>query len=70
MQSSGKPIRNPVTAVEHAASIQFSHGFDYRVARIASGTSKTTGKVALDLKSSHAHFANIHPSNRSIAERA
>src|SRR5476649_318955 len=64
IESSGEPIRNAVTGTEHAASISLPHGFEYRVAHVACGTSKVTGKISLDLRKSHAHFADINLSQK------
>jgi hypothetical protein len=70
VESSAEPIRNPVTGAEHSASIQLPHGFEYRVAQVGSGTTRTIGKIALDLKNSHAHFASLSLSNRGVVEKS
>ena len=48
--STGEPIRNPVTGNEHRVRIDFPQSFEFRSAEVGSGTSKTTGAIALDLK--------------------
>ncbi len=68
VESSGEPIRNPVTGAEHRARIDLPHGFEYRIAEAASGRTKATGKIQLDLKDSHAHFANIRLSQKGVIE--
>jgi hypothetical protein len=68
VESSGEPIRNPVTGAEHRARIELPHGFEFRVAEAASGRTKATGKISLDLKDSHAHFANIRLSQKGVVE--
>jgi hypothetical protein len=49
VQSSGEPIKNPVTGAEHRVRIDFPESFEFRLAEIGSGTSRTTGAIELDL---------------------
>jgi hypothetical protein len=60
VEASGEPIKNPVTGADHRVRIDFPESFEFRIAEIGSGTSKTTGAIKLDLKSSYAQFAHIH----------
>lgn len=62
----GEPIRNPVTGQEHRARIELPNGFEYEVAEIGSATSRSTGKLAVDLKNSYAQFAQLHLNNKGI----
>jgi hypothetical protein len=62
--STGEPIRNPVTGAEHRVRIDFPTSFEFRLAEIASGTSKTAGPIALDLRDTYGQFAHIHLSHR------
>jgi hypothetical protein len=62
--STGEPIRNPVTGNEHRVRIDFPQSFEFRLAEVGSGTSKTTGAIALDLKDSYGQFAHIHLSHK------
>src|SRR5215831_20331322 len=55
-----EPIRNPVTGAEHRARIDLPNGFEYEIAEIGSGTSRSTGNVAVELKNTYAQFARIH----------
>jgi len=66
VETTGEPIRNPVTGAEHRVRIDLPHGFEYRIAEIGSGTTKATGDIKLDLKSSYGQFANIHLSNAGV----
>jgi hypothetical protein len=66
LEMDGEPIRNPVTGKEHRARIELPAGFEYEIAEIGSGTSRSSGKVALDLKDSYAQFARIHLSNNGV----
>ena len=52
VQSSGEPIKNPVTGAEHRVRIDYPESFKFRLAEIGSGTSKTTGAIELDLMKS------------------
>src|SRR5471032_1069531 len=56
----GEAVKNPVTGAEHRVRIDFPKSFEFRLAEIGSGTSKTTGAVALDLKNTYGQFADIH----------
>ncbi len=60
----GEPIRNPVTGAEHRVRIDFPKSFEFRLAEIGSGTSKTSGAVALDLKNTYGQFAHLHLSHK------
>ena len=64
VQSSGEPIKNPVTGAEHRVRIDFPESFEFRLAEIGSGTSKTTGAIELDLKATYGQFAHIHLGNK------
>lgn len=68
IESSGEPIRNAVTGAEHEANINLPHGFEYRVAQVASGTTKATGRIPLNLNKSHAHFAKVDLSQAGVPE--
>ena len=45
------------------ARIDLPHGFEYEIAEVGSGTTKTQGNVVLDLKSSYGQFAHLHLNN-------
>ena len=62
--STGEPIRNPVTGAEHRVRIDFPQSFEFAQAEIASGSSKTTGAIALDLQDTYGQFAHLHLSNK------
>ena len=64
VHSMGEPIRNPVTGAEHRVRIDFPQSFEFRLAEIGSGTSKTTGAIALDLQATYGQFAHIHLSHK------
>jgi hypothetical protein len=66
VETRGEPIRNPVTGAEHRARIDLPHGFEYELAEIGSGTTKTQGNIKLDLKSSYGQFAHLHLNNHGV----
>ena len=68
VESSGQPIRNPVTGAEHRARINLPSGFEYRIAEIGSGRTKATGKIELDLTDTYAQFANIHLGDQGVVD--
>ena len=66
-----EPIRNPVTGAEHRARINLPHGFEYRVAEMASGTTKTAGAISLENnKNTHAHICRIYMNGQGVIEHA
>lgn len=70
VEGTGEPIRNPVTGAEHRARIDLPNGFEYEIAEIGSGTSKSTGEIKLDFKSSYGQFAAIHLCNTGVVRGA
>ena len=63
-ETTGEPIRNPVTGNIHRARIDLPHGFEYEIAEIGSASTTTSGEIKLDLKNSYGQFAEIHLSKR------
>jgi hypothetical protein len=63
-----EPIRNPVTGAEHRARIDIPHGFEYTIAEIASGNTKTgkNAAVRLDWQGAHAHFVDLHWTRQGV----
>lgn len=66
LEVDGQSIRNPVTGQEHRARIDLPHGFEYELAEVGSGSSRSSGKLALQLSNSYAQFARIHLNNRGV----
>ncbi|HTL76248.1 MAG TPA: DUF1326 domain-containing protein [Casimicrobiaceae bacterium] len=66
LEVNGEPIRNPVTGAEHRARIDLPHGFEYELAEVGSGTSRSTGHLALQLANTYAQFARIHLNNHGV----
>lgn len=64
VEAVGEPIRNPVTGDEHRVRIDLDGGFEYLVAEMGSGTSKsTTGTIPMELTASYGQFnaLNLNP---------
>ena len=69
VETVAEPIRNPVTGAEHRVRIDLPHGFEYRIAEIASGTTRATAAIALPgLENTHGHFTHIHLSNKGVVD--
>ena len=60
VDSVGTPITNPHTGDEHRAQIHLPNGFGFTIAEMASGASKTTGPIQLDLKDSYSQLHSMH----------
>ncbi len=69
-ETTGEPIRNPVTGDPHRARIDLPHGFEYELAEIGSGTTKADGTISFDLQNTYAQFANIHLSGNGVVRQA
>jgi hypothetical protein len=66
-----EPIRNPVTGAEHRARIDLPHGFEFRIAEMASGTTRTMGTIQLtDNNGTHAHMARLNMNGRGVIDQA
>ncbi len=63
IDTTGEPIRNPVTGKTHRAQIVLPHGFEYSVAEMGSASSTVQGPIKLDLKNSYGQFARLHLNN-------
>ncbi|MBA5776625.1 DUF1326 domain-containing protein [Stappia sp. F7233] len=66
VDSTGQPIRNPVTGAEHRVRIDLPHGFEYEIAEVGSGSSTAKGPVAFTLENSYAQFAHLHLNNHGV----
>ena len=66
IESKGEPIRNPVTGEEHRARIDMPHGFEYTLAEVGSGTSKSTGEIPMELNASYGQFNHLHLSTHGV----
>jgi hypothetical protein len=60
IEQRGEPIRNPVTGAEHRIRIDLVDGFEYTIAEIGRGWTKTDGPIKLDLADSYGQFCELH----------
>lgn len=62
VEATCEPIVNPITGASHRARIDIPGGFEYTVAEVASGTTKTGKDAAVDLEwaGAHAHIIDLH----------
>lgn len=58
VETSVAPIEHPVSGAAHRARIDLPTGKEFRLAEVASGTTKASGVIPLDFVNSHAHFAD------------
>jgi len=65
-ESRAEPIKNPVTGDPHRARIDLPHGFEYRIAEMASGSSTTGDPIPLNLENSFAQFNETHISQDGV----
>lgn len=56
----GEPILNSVTGAEHRARIDLPNGFEYSIAEVGRGWSKTSHPIKLNLVDSYGQFAHIN----------
>ena len=56
----GEPILNPVTGAEHRARIDLPNGFEYTLADMGRGWTKTKGPIELDVSDSYGQFAHVN----------
>lgn len=59
IEGHGEPILNPVTGAEHRARIDIPNGFEYSIAEVGRGWSKTTHPIKLSLADSYGQFAHV-----------
>ena len=59
-ESTGSPIINPHSGEPSRARINLPNGFEYTVAEMGSGSSKTYGSIELDLNDSYGQFNILH----------
>ena len=66
LQSSGRPIRSPVTGDAHRVRINIPDGIEFEMAEIASASTTATGNIKLDLKDSYGQFNLLRHSGRGM----
>ena len=66
VEMTGEPLRNKVTGAEARAQICLPDGFEYEVADIGRGTSRSSGPMVVDLRDTYGQFANIHLNSHGV----
>jgi hypothetical protein len=66
LESTAQPIKSPATGAPHHVRISLPSGIEFDLAEIASGTTRTTASIALDLKDSYFHFNAIRQSGAGL----
>ncbi len=69
-ETTGEPIRNPVTGQIRRARIDLPDGFEYEIAEIGSASTKATGDIKLNLENSYGQFAELHLCNSGVVRQA
>ena len=64
----GEPIVNPVTGRQHRARIDMPNGFEYHLAEMGRGWSKTSGPIHFDLANSYGAFANLNLTQSGVVD--
>lgn len=62
----GVPLTNAVSGAEVRAQIVLPDGFEYEVADVGSGTTRTTGPMPMELTKTYAQFANLHLGSHGV----
>lgn len=66
VETRGEPIVNPVSGEEYRGRIDLPEGFEYSLAEMGRGWSKTGGNIKLEFADSYGQFARLHLSDRGI----
>jgi hypothetical protein len=66
LESSGRPIRSPVTGDEHRVRIDIPNGIEFELAEIGSATTKASGAITLDLDDTYGQFSVLRHSGAGV----
>lgn len=66
VEMDGEPIRSPVDGSEIRAQIHLPNGFEYEVAEVGSGTSRSIAPMTLEHGASYGQFANLHLDSHGV----
>ncbi|PCI51768.1 MAG: hypothetical protein COB49_00980 [Alphaproteobacteria bacterium] len=69
-ETTGEPIRNPITGEEHRVRIDLPHGFEYDIAEMGSASTEAVGEIKLSLKDSYGQFNKFHHNNNGPVRKA
>jgi hypothetical protein len=68
IESRGEPILNAVTKAEHRVRIDSPNGFEFKLAEVGRGWSKTSKPMQLDLADSYGHFCHLNLSQSGMID--
>ena len=60
IEQRGEPILNPVTGGEHRIRIEPVGGFEFKVAEVGRGWTKTSGPITYELADTYGQFCELH----------
>jgi hypothetical protein len=60
VDATGSPIVNPHSGEEFRARIDLPNGFEYRLAEVGTGASRTTAGIELSLAGTYGQFSRLH----------
>jgi len=70
VEMEGEPIRSPVDGSEIRARINLPDGFEYEIAEIGSGTSRSMAPMKLSHSNSYGQFAHLHLDSHGVVRAA
>jgi hypothetical protein len=69
IDTTGRPIRSLATGEESRAQIVLPDGFEYALAEIGSGTSRTGGPVQVEIQDKYCQFVDLHLNNHGVVRQ-
>jgi hypothetical protein len=66
IESTGTPIRSPVSGKPHRVRINIPDGIEFEMAEIGSATSRATGAIKLDLEDTYGQFNHLRHSGKGV----
>jgi hypothetical protein len=66
LESTGRPIKSPVTGDEHRVRIDIPNGIEFELAEIGNASTKATGAITLDLKDSYGQWNVLRHSGTGV----
>ena len=69
LESTGRPIRSPVTGDAHRVRIDIPNGIEFELAEIGSASTTATGAIALDLEDSYGQWNVLRHAGSGVVHR-
>lgn len=66
LESSGRPIRSPVSGEEHRVRIDIPNGIEFEIAEIGSATTRASGAIPLELDDTYGQFNVLRHSGTGV----